>query len=251
MEFAEGDPPPAEDVGEEGGEVGSGADDDFIGGDGAVGGEDAAGFYGVGGGALQEGDAVLLREPGGEAGDGVAAFDAELVRGVQGGEEIGAQRGVLGEGVGAEDAAGFAHFGSGKVFQDGDGFGAAGGDEEAALVDVDAGLGGDLRPDVAGAAGAAPGDAGGLAGDGDEAEIADRGAGCLGVAVQHGGAQAAAAGGERMGEADDAGPDDGHVVRPVGRVIHGGNIADRPASVRTRRRAAAAGQHALLGRLVR
>ena len=51
-----------------------------------------------------------------------------------------------------------------------------------------------------------------LTGDDDETEIADRGAVGLRVAVDDDDAQAPPRCGKGMGEADDAGPDDGEVA---------------------------------------
>ena len=75
-------------------------------------------------------------------------------------------------------------------------------DEQALVLDRDAGLRRDLDPDVARPHRPAPAFAGLLAGDGDEAEIADRGADAR-LAVDHGHPSRAGRG-QRMGEADDA-----------------------------------------------
>lgn len=93
------------------------------------------------------------------------------------------------------------------------------------MDDVDPGLVGDLLPDVAGAHRALPALAGLLAGYGHEAEVADRGAVGLGIAVDDDDALAAPRRRQRVGEADDAGADDGQIVVLIGWL--GGQVGSR------------------------
>jgi hypothetical protein len=151
-------------------------------------------------------------QPGGEAGDGVAAFDPQLVRGMHGTGETGVETGQRGGLGGGEHAAALTHLGAGEFLQHGQGFRPSGGEGEAALMHRDADQRRDLGPDVTGTAGAAPAIPGFLAGHGDEAEIADGGADGAGLALDHHGAEAGAVGSQRMRQADDAGADDGDVV---------------------------------------
>ncbi|WPE19238.1 hypothetical protein ShzoTeo12_04020 [Shinella zoogloeoides] len=105
---------------------------------------------------------------------------------------------------------------------------------------LDAGLSGDLRPDIAGAAGPCPMLASLLAGNGDEAEIADRGADGPGVALDDGDPLALAGRGERRAEPDDAGADDDEIESLI--AAHGGFPVQRVRQVWRRRTTASAPQ---------
>jgi hypothetical protein len=119
----------------------------------------------------------------------------------------GLARVLRAKGRGIQQIAARRHLGLQEGLGHGDGLGPAQGQQQARMLHRHVGPRGDLRPDVAGAAGQAPTLAPGLAGDGDEAEIADRRADRPRVALNHDNALADAGGRQGVCEADNAAAD--------------------------------------------
>ena len=153
--------------------------------------------------------AMGLFEPGRQTGNCVARLDPQLVRTEEHRlQRVASQCRHPAVGLrGREQLAVLAHLGAPESLEHCDRFGSGHRHTETLMDHLDAGLGGDLRPDIAAAHRATPAVAGLLAGDGNEAEVAHRGAVGLGVAIDHHDFQSASGGGQRMRQADNAGAD--------------------------------------------
>ena len=110
-----------------------------------------------------------------------AGFHAQIVRAPQRALRVRRLRQARQHPGAIEQRTAFAHLGLQERFGDAQRFGPPHDEQKTRLLDRDAGLRRNIRPDVAGAPRALPSFAARLARDGDEAEIADRGA--VGAAV--------------------------------------------------------------------
>ena len=159
----------------------------------------------------------------GRAGDGLARVDADLARAPQAAPEIIRLHGLAaGEyAPGGEQLDVVAQTGSeiGKFAQDGEFVVGIGQMQRAGVGVPDIGPGGEVEPEVAGAQGTLVDFARRLADGPDHAEVADGGALRLRGALEEDDAVAAFGGGQGVGQADDAGANDGDVCFVFGHVI--------------------------------
>ena len=135
-----------------------------------------------------EGDAHRAFQPGGEPGNGIAAFHPALMRAPEPARKgaVGQHRAMLrGQIGGGEQRAVRPHAGGAERFQHGHRLGAARGDKQALMLHPDARLRCDLGPDIARPHRAPPAVARLLPGHGDKAEVAHRGTDRLCLAVNH------------------------------------------------------------------